>query len=192
MYTHWGVWGFNPDYLLGIQVAGLPLEELMFFICIPYACVFSYHCLEVTGVKDYFQKIEPYISLGLVGGMIIGAGVYGQHLYTVVTFSLVAVAILVLHFVFKVKWLSRFYFAYMILLIPFFIVDGLLTGTGLESPIVWYNEAEYMGLRLLTIPFEDTFYGMLLIMLNVALFKWFKERMGLIEKKAVQEKERVI
>lgn len=188
LYTKWGVWGFNPDYLIGIKIFGLPVEEFLFFICIPYACVFSYHCLEVTGVKDFFQKLEPYISRALMGGMIIGAGIYSQHLYTVVTFTAFACTTALLMFVFKVNWLSRFYFAYLLLLIPFFVVDGLLTGTGLESPIVWYNEAEYMGIRLLSIPFEDTFYGMLLIMVNVALFEWLKEKLNIKVKPPVREK----
>jgi lycopene cyclase domain-containing protein len=62
---------------------------------------------------------------------------------------------------------------YLFLLIPFFIVNGILTGTGLEAPIVWYNNQENLGVRLLTIPIEDTFYGFELIVLNVFFYeKW--------------------
>ena len=64
----------------------------------------------------------------------------------------------------------------MFLLIPFFIVNGILTGTGLDEPIVWYNNAENMGLRFFTIPLEDTFYGMLMLILNVFLFETFLGR----------------
>ena len=63
---------------------------------------------------------------------------------------------------------------YTVLLLPFFIVNGLLTGTSLESPIVWYDNNENLGTRILTIPVEDIFYGMLLIMLNISLFKHFQ------------------
>ena len=62
---------------------------------------------------------------------------------------------------------------YLFLLIPFFIVNGILTGTGLEAPIVWYNNQENLGVRLLTIPIEDAFYGFELILLNVFFYeKW--------------------
>ena len=40
-----GVWGFNPAYLLGIYVGHLPLEEILFFLFIPFSCVFIYEVL---------------------------------------------------------------------------------------------------------------------------------------------------
>ena len=34
-FTKMGVWGFNPDYLIGVDILGLPVEEWMFFVTIP-------------------------------------------------------------------------------------------------------------------------------------------------------------
>jgi lycopene cyclase domain-containing protein len=65
-----------------------------------------------------------------------------------------------------------FFFSYLVMLIPFFIVNGILTGTGLEEPVVWYKPEEIAGIRMLTIPVEDVFFGMLLILLNVAGLEW--------------------
>ena len=67
--------------------------------------------------------------------------------------------------------MGRFYFAYMILILPFFIVNGILTGTGIQDQVVWYNDAENLGVRMGTIPIEDTFYGLLLILLNVVIYE---------------------
>ena len=40
LFTQWGVWGFNPKYLLKVYLGHLPLEEVLFFIVIPYNFIF--------------------------------------------------------------------------------------------------------------------------------------------------------
>jgi lycopene cyclase domain-containing protein len=65
---------------------------------------------------------------------------------------------------------------YPILLIPFFIVNGILTGSGLPQPIVWYNNAENIGIRLWTIPVEDIFYGFELMFINVYLYEMLQNK----------------
>ena len=60
------------------------------------------------------------------------------------------------------------------MLIPFLIVNGLLTGSFLDNPIVWYSELEIVGYRIFTIPVEDAFYcmAMMLIYTTVMQAKW--------------------
>ena len=38
------------------------------------------------------------------------------------------------------------------------------------------NNSENLGLRLLTIPVEDVFYGMLLVQMNVFVFEWIRSK----------------
>lgn len=51
------------------------------------------------------------------------------------------------------------------------LVNGYLTW----RPVVIYGEAEYLGLRLGTIPLEDFVYGFSLITLSVALWEFFRK-----------------
>ena len=153
-FTRWGVWGFNPKHLLGIDWLGLPVEEWLFFICIPYACVFTYACLKRLLQKDYLGRFAEKMSWTFIVSLTAIGLWHLERLYTSTTF-LATAAFLALHLlVFKSSYLGRFYFAYTILLLPFLIVNGLLTGTLIEEQVVWYNNAENLGLRVLTIPVE--------------------------------------
>jgi lycopene cyclase domain-containing protein len=76
----------------------------------------------------------------------------------------------------KPRYMGRFYVAFGFTLIPFFIVNGILTGSFIPGEVVWYNDEENLGFRLGTIPLEDVFYGMLLLLLNIVIFEWLDER----------------
>jgi lycopene cyclase domain-containing protein len=171
LFTHLGVWGFNASYLVNIYLFNLPIEEILFFIFIPYSSIFIYESLIAFKVKDIFQPYQNGITLTLFIGSCILFLCNMDKYYTASTFGLGAIFWLLHLTVIKKNYLSRFYLAYLIILVPFFITNGILTGTGLESPVVWYNDAENLGIRMLTIPVEDTFYGMLLIAASVTLME---------------------
>lgn len=175
-FTQMGVWGFNEQYLSGIYVGSLPLEEILFFICIPYACVFTYEALNYLVKKDYLKSSQKSISVVLITGSLTLGFMNLDKWYTSVTFISLALFLAMLQFVWKADYLGRFYFSYLFILIPFFLVNGVLTGSWIDDPVVWYNDAENLGIRMGTIPVEDTFYGMLLIAMNVALFEWLQRR----------------
>lgn len=175
-FTQIGVWGFTPKYLTGISFFQLPVEEILFFICIPYACLFTYYCFRIYHGTDYRLKHENAATWFFLGFTIIMGVVFYDRYYTIYTAAGLFSFLMFLKYMAKAKWLGLFYYSHMFLLIPFFIVNGILTGTGLDEPIVWYNDAENMGLRIWTIPVEDIFYGMLMLLLNVCLFEFFLEK----------------
>ena len=174
-FTMIGVWGFTPKFLTGYHLFNLPLEEVMFFVCIPYSCLFTYYCLNKLIQNEHLLSAERILT-GILLTILIIAGLSNYtKAYTYSTCAGLTLLLLFLKFVIKIKWLSRFYFAYLILLIPFLMVNGILTGTGISEPVVWYNDNENLGIRLLTIPLEDVFYGMTLILLNVSIFEFMSK-----------------
>ncbi|KAA0992522.1 lycopene cyclase domain-containing protein [Dyadobacter aurulentus] len=170
-FTKIGVWGFTPKYLLGIYLLDLPIEEILFFICIPYACIFTYYTFRVFLSTDYRIRAENFVLWLFIIVSAAAAVLFYDRAYTLSTSVLLTLFLLYLKFYVKAKWLSLFLYSHMFLLIPFIIVNGILTGTGLDEPIVWYNDAENVGVRFLTIPVEDLFYGMLMLLLNTFLFE---------------------
>ena len=172
LFTIHGVWSFNDKYIIGIRFYGLPLEEILFFLTVPFACIFIYACL------NYYVKWQPGdIVTRMASNLLIGLSIAllalnYTRLYTAVTFGLLAVLLILLMYYFRVKWLNRFYMAFIVSLIPFYIVNGVLTAW----PVVLYNNAQNMGIRAGTIPFEDHFYSMALLIMNVGFFEYFKNR----------------
>ena len=176
IFTRLGVWSFNPRYVTGIFLSGLPVEEILFFICIPFSCVFTYYCLDKFYKLNWPTRTEAFFCIALSVGLLIAGITWVDKLYTSVTFISTAVVCLLLKFAAKIKWLGKAVTVYAVLLIPFLIVNGLLTGTGLEEPVVKYNNAENLGIRLFTIPIEDVVYGFELILLNLFFFEWIKAK----------------
>ena len=179
-FTSMGVWNFNPRHLTGIYFFNLPIEEVLFFICIPYACVFTYEAVNHFIKKDLLQPYYKAISILLICFLLSSGLLNLDKWYTSVTFILTAVFLFLHTTIWKSTYLSKFYFAFIFILIPFFIVNGVLTGTGIEEPVVCYNNSENLGIRIGTIPFEDTFYGMLLILMNVSVFEGLQKRKALL------------
>ncbi|AZA57743.1 lycopene cyclase domain-containing protein [Chryseobacterium shandongense] len=174
-FTEIGVWWFNDQYLLGARLFGLPLEELLFFICIPFACLFTYFCLDKFFKLDWKPLPEKiFVIISIILALCI-AFWFREKIYTFITFLSTACSLFILKFLLKVRWIGKVSFVYLFLMPGFLMVNGILTGTGLESPIVNYNPNEFMGIRMLTIPVEDTVYGYELILWNIFLFQWFKK-----------------
>jgi len=174
IFTSLGVWNFNPRYLSGIYILNLPVEEILFFICIPYSCIFTYYCLTKFYNLSWHPKTENIFCLLLSTILIITGLIFFDKMYTSVTFISTALVCLFLKFVAKIDWFGKAITVYAILIIPFLIVNGILTGTGIEEAVVRYNNSENLHIRLLTIPFEDIFYGFEMIVLNLYFFKIFQ------------------
>jgi lycopene cyclase domain-containing protein len=64
-------------------------------------------------------------------------------------------------------WLSHFYFMYLVGLIPFFIVNGILT----SLPVVIYDNSKNLGIRIGTVPVEDAFYFMSMMLLTLTIYE---------------------
>jgi len=171
-FTRIGVWGFNPDYLLGIYLFGLPLEEILFFITVPYACVFIYETLIAYIKKDFLRLNGPWISVILVL-FLLPLGLYFlPRLYTSVTFLFLSLMLVLHYLLLRNKIWGRFYVAYLVHLVPFLLVNGVLTAI----PIVWYNNRFNVGIRLTTIPIEDTMYSMLMLLITITVYEYLKQK----------------
>lgn len=174
-FTSKGVWWFNSSYTLEFYILGLPLEECLFFICIPFSCVFTYFCLNKFFRLSWANAFNNMIVFFSIIVLIVCALLFHDKIYTFVTCVITALTLLYLHLIVRAYWIGQGSFVYSILMIGFFLVNGVLTGTGLESPIVNYNPNDFLNIRILTIPIEDAVYGYAQFMLNIYFFNFFSK-----------------
>jgi len=167
-FTKTGVWEFNKPFLIDKFLFNLPIEEYIFFIVVPYACLFIHACL-IAYFPQYSKKGKiwfiPLFALSI--GMTI---FFYQQIYTALTFGLLSITIGYL-MLFEKQLLEKIgthlFFSWVIALIPMSYVNGILT----SKPVLIYNNSENCGFRIGTIPFEDFFYNLLFMALMIVLFE---------------------
>lgn len=159
IFTHIGCWVFNPKYNSGIYFFKLPLEEYLFFIAIPYACSFTFYV-----IKFHFPKYKTgnkTTLILLITSIIISLMVAFTNMHRIYTFVnfLVFAFILLFSYIFARDVLKHYFAIFLVLLIPFFIVNGILTGTGIDQEVFSYNPLVLTGIKIFTVPIEDAFYA---------------------------------
>ena len=164
-------WTFNEDFILGLQIAKLPVEEWLFFITVPFACLFTWEMLvRRMDKKTIFKSNQWRILLFIfpIFGLLLFRNGYE---YTGLVLIFIGIASLLDQF-FGTKLLLQPRFYIFILFISIFnlIFNGYLTG----RPVVVYGEAYQLGLRITTIPIEDFGYGFALLFLNIIIYEKLK------------------
>lgn len=173
-FTKEGIWGFNDRYLSGVFIFNLPVEEVLFFITIPYASIFlHYSFVEYFPIK-LNAKISNRLTIFLMAISLAVAFLHTEKAYTFYIFTKLFI-VLILSILSKPQVLRSFYITFLIILVPFVIVNGILTGTGIEQEVVWYNDAENLGIRFFSIPVEDFAYAFSLILFNLLMIQYLKK-----------------
>ena len=100
-----------------------------------------------------------------------------EYAYTGTTFISLGILLMIIGAT-KKEFMTNFYITFIVITcIPFLIVNGILTGfLEKESPVVWYNAEEMLNIRIWTIPLEDFFYSMLLLLSNIYMFEIFEKK----------------
>jgi lycopene cyclase domain-containing protein len=169
-FTEKGIWWFNTNYTTGVRLYNLPIEEVLFFIIVPFACVFIYEVLNYFIKTDIFSKIARPFLMTLSISLVLSSVIFNQQMYTLVCFLTTGISILIAC-VINPNWLGRFLLAYLVSLIPLLLINGILTGSLIETPVVNYNPNEIIGFRIVTIPIEDFIYNLLMFLLLIGVYE---------------------
>ncbi len=171
--TSAGVWDFVERHSGSLRIFGLPLPEILFFVVVPFSCLFIYEVVQVY-FKEGRLAIPRWIWFSTAAALLVLAVIFRSQIYTLTVLLSVAV-FFVLTAAFQPKLLGsrHFWLAMLLTYVPFLVFNGLLTAI----PIVVYNDAENWGVRVYTIPLEDFFYSFSLLGFNILVFRVFRRRL---------------
>jgi lycopene cyclase domain-containing protein len=187
--TSRGDWWFNEEFLVGIEILGLPIEEILFFVVVPFACIFIYENLEyfIKEKKIFFNK---WLYLSLAGLFIILGLIFYTQEYTILALFSCALFFILAATIYPDILKSRNYWFYIILsFIPFIIFNYLLTSlivVNYNPDAIWGGNGAWNG-RFFTIPIEDFFYNYTMLSFYLMVYLYFKNKW--ISSRKIKKKE---
>ena len=172
MFTKQGIWGFNHIHTGSLKLYNLPIEECLFFLIIPYCCIFTHETLQKVFNKNNLFNTKRLALLGIF--FLLLSLLFFDQPYTLSVLTGNA-ALLITLYLLKLDS-SKIILSYFVLLIPFFIVNGLLTGSLVEEEVVWYNTKAIWNIRIGTIPLEDSLYFLLMFVSQTHIYDYLKKK----------------
>lgn len=174
-----GDWSFNKEFTFNINLLGLPFEEILFFITVPYSILFVYESLSFY-IKNKEFNVSKLISFIISVFFIFIAFMNSERNYTFTVLFYCGLIFLLSFFYFhKIIFSKVFLITILVSFIPFLAVNYLLT----SLPVVEYNPAAITGIRITTIPLEDFFYSFSMISSWLIVYELFKR--GISEKSII-------
>ncbi len=166
-------WWFNDQFTLGINIIKLPIEEWLFFITIPYASLFIWEVFAAYFKNREMTRLHVIPKI-LYVGIPVGIGLFwaGKEYTGLVLIALGLVALLDWKLKTKLFTQLRTIQYLAISALAMLIFNGYLTW----RPVVLYNEAYQLGIRIITIPIEDFGFGYALILLTTILYENFRQK----------------
>jgi lycopene cyclase domain-containing protein len=167
-----GEWSFNQSYLTGLQVLNIPIEEMLFFVTVPFSCLFLYEVV-LYAAKDTTFNLPDFAVWGAVIVLAVCGIALRPQGYTskaLLSCAFFLSAALVLD---RPLLNSRRYWLWLaVCYIPFLIINSVLTAL----PVVEYNPAAIFGVRIFTIPIEDFFYNYAMLSFYLLFYRRRRER----------------
>jgi lycopene cyclase domain-containing protein len=169
-----GDWSFNPDHVMGISFAGLPLEEVLFFIFVPYSLLLTYEqAAYIFRDRKVIWNQRAGYAMGLI--LVIASFLVTGKNYTFMAVFSAGLVMLALS-LFCPGMMERLSFwAYLLTgYLLFILFNYFLT----SLPVVIYSPSSVSGVRFLTIPIEDFFYNFALMSVYLVFYLWAKDNVG--------------
>lgn len=167
-----GDWAFSKEHVLGVYVGNLPIEEVLFFVVVPYSCLFVYEALQYF-LKERRVWFSRSFYLGLA--LLLGIGSFSLSSFPYTSLMLAVACVTVGVASFTDVFSSSHYWYYTLVTLGLFVVfNHFLT----SLPIVTYGTGAILGVRVGTIPVEDFVYNLSMLTAHLMVYREALARLG--------------
>lgn len=166
--TNWW-WSFNPQYILGWKLGVLPLEEILFFMVVPWGCLVIWENLK-TRINGSVSSFWSWLLMSL--GIVLAVVSFTQAWWYTWTVMVLTSAV-VLADLQTSRWLQQK--AAMVFLAMVVGLTLIFNGYLTARPVVEYNPQIMSSLRLGTVPIEDVHYGLILVGAVAVVYEKFSK-----------------
>jgi lycopene cyclase domain-containing protein len=161
-----GWWHYNDRYISGVQVAGLPIEEIAFFFTVPLACMLTFFAITKAVQGKVRMQHARHVLWSIAATVVLFALYAGSQERTLADCLLVLITLAALYRSSLIMQRSFWAWNGAILLLCL-IFNTMLTAL----PVVIYDEQFMTGIRLGTIPIEDLLYNFSLLNLTALVVR---------------------
>ncbi len=171
-------WTFHEAVILGPRWLGLPFEEWLFFLCVPYANLFVWENVKRLFPSDPSLREPLFLPLILALSMLLASlGVFllfSRMEYLTISLGILGLVLLFCILAFRSPVLAGKRGMVMGLLFVglTLLANGYLTG----RPVVLYEEAFLTGLRIFRIPVEDFIFGLAHLLAVLGTYEFFLKK----------------
>jgi lycopene cyclase domain-containing protein len=150
-----GHWSFNDAYVTGPYLFGVPLEEYLFFLTIPFAMIYVWGVVKKFVADRGMAGIVPLLAFGATAGASVWMLVnYWSNGYTR-SAAIAALIAVVFAAISRIAYTWRFWTFQFLLLGLFLVFNSILT----MLPIITYGPDAIIGFKIGDIPIEDFFFN---------------------------------
>jgi lycopene cyclase domain-containing protein len=167
LVTARGEWSFNGKYLTGVQILNIPLEEVLFFITVPYSCLFLYEVV-LYATKGSKFRLPASVIIAMILALLASSLAFYPQGYTSKALASCGFFLMIALLLDRSLLESKHYWMWLaICYVPFLIINTVLTAL----PVVEYNSKAIWGLRVGTIPLEDFFYNYAMLSFYLLVYR---------------------
>jgi hypothetical protein len=168
---HWfGLLSYNDT--MGIFFKDIPLEQYLLNFTFSFAAIGLYQYLNLKFPKNDLQRYSLAMSNLLLGLCVAFLFFAYTKWYTLSTFATLLVLLLFIEYIGKLRFMYRAYRAFVVMLVPFYIIYGILFWSG----TITIAKNQLSGMCLASIPIENHFVALAMMLVSIYMFEFFRTK----------------